>query len=175
MKNFLFYFAATGWTLGLIVHLLSIADFDVTEKVPIVWGLHIGIFAVWIPAVLNLRSNEELKSYRQTNMRNRMNPIGFYKIIFRQTPTWLIIIAMGSFVYAFINFMLFMGSQSGVADIKEGQYILQNHGLIIKTLTEQEYHHFKANEVRGFSGHWLAFYGIAAAILFPFNEESINE
>ena len=37
MKKFLFYFAVTGWTLGLIVHLLSIADFDITDKVPFVW------------------------------------------------------------------------------------------------------------------------------------------
>jgi len=63
--------------------------------------------------------------------------------------------------------MLFAISQSGVPDIKNEQYILQNHGQLIRILTEQEYHHYKANEVRGFSGHWIAFYGIAMAVLFP--------
>lgn len=175
MKKFLFYFAVTGWILGLIVHLLSLADFDITDKVPFVWVLHIGIFVVWFPAVLDLNKNEELKAYEQSGILNRMNPLEFYKIIFRQTPTWLAVIAIGGLYYAGINFILFMTSQLGVPDIKDGQYILHNHGQLIKNLTEQEYHHYKANEVRGFSGHWLAFYGVAAAVLFPFNRQTINE
>ena len=175
MKKILFYFAVTGWTLGLIVHLLSLADLDVTDKVPFVWILHIGIFVVWLPTVLELKKNKELKAYQQSGMLNRMNPLGFFKIIFQQTPTWLTIIAIGGFFYAGINFIMFMNSQHGVPEIKDGQYILSNHGQLIKTLTEQEYHHYKANEVRGFSGHWILFYGVAAAILFPFNRQTTNE
>jgi hypothetical protein len=171
MKKFLFYFAVTGWTLGLIIHILSIADFDITEKVPFVWLLHIGIFAVWISAIRELTKNEEFQAFQQSGMLNKMDYLGFYKIIFKQTPTWLTIIAIGGIFYAFINFMLFFISQIGTPDIKDGQYILHSHGQLIKTLTEQEYHHYKANEVRGFSGHWLAFYGIAAAILFPFGKK----
>ena len=170
MKKYLFYFAVTGWVLGLIVHLLSLADVDITEKAPFVWGLHVGIFVVWFPAILELKNNEELKTYQHSGILKRMNPFGFFKIIFKQTPAWLSIIAIGCFFYAIINFMLFMTSQPGVPDIKDGQYILQNHGHLIKTLTEQEYHHYQANTVRGFSGHWLAFYGLAAAVLFPFNK-----
>lgn len=169
MKKYLFYFAVTGWALGLIVHILSVADFDITEKVPFVWVLHIGIFVVWIPAILELRKNEELKTHQQNGRRNKTTAFEFIKIIFRKAPAWLTIIAIGGFFYAFINFIFFMNASNGVPDIKDGQYILHNHGQLIKTLTEQEYHHFKANEVRGFSGHWLAFYGLAAAILFPFN------
>ncbi|MES1181693.1 MAG: hypothetical protein ABUL44_02765 [Flavobacterium sp.] len=61
MKKFLFYFAITGWTLGLIVHLLSLADYDITDKVPFVWVLHIGIFVVWLPVVLDLKKMKILK------------------------------------------------------------------------------------------------------------------
>jgi len=175
MKKFLFYFAVTGWTLGLIVHLLSLADIDIKDKVPFIWVLHIGIFVVWLPTVFDLNKNEELREYQQSGSLNKMNPVEFYKIIFRQTPTWLTIIAIGGFFYAIINFMLFMTSQHGTPGIQDGQYILHNHGQLLKTLTEQEYHHFKANEVRGFSGHWIAFYGIAAAVLFPFNRQTTNE
>jgi hypothetical protein len=174
MKKFLFYFAITGWIMGLIVHLLSVADYDVTKKIPFVWILHIGIFVVWLPTILTLRNNEELKAYQQAAKEKQKNPIVLMKIIFRQAPTWLSIIAAGGFFYAFINFMLFMASQDGVPSIKDGQFILHNHGQLIKTLTEQEYNHYKANEVRGFSGHWLAFYGVAAAILFPFKRQATN-
>ena len=175
MKKFLFYFAATGWTLGLIVHILSLADYDVEDKVPFVWILHLGIFVVWLPTILNLRKNEEFIAYRKSKMMNRMNPFGFLKIIFKQTPIWLRIIAIGGFLYAGINFMLFITSQHGTPGIQDGQYILHNHGYVIKTLTEQEYHHYKANIVRGFSGHWLVFYGLAAAVLYPFNKQKTDQ
>ena len=169
MKKFLFYFALTGWTLGLIVHILSLSDIDVTEKVPFVWLLHIGIFIVWLPIVLDLKKNEELQEYQKSEMLNRMNPIGFFKIIFKETPTWMTIIAGAGFFYAIINFLLFFASHGGTPDIKDGQFILQNHGQLIKTVTEQEYYHYKANEVRGFSGHWIFFYGFATAVLYKFS------
>ncbi|MDW7695837.1 hypothetical protein R9C00_25195 [Flammeovirgaceae bacterium SG7u.111] len=170
MKKPLFFLAVTGWVLGLTVHLLSVANIDLTEKAPYVWLLHIGIFAVWLPAVLELRNNKEFKKYRDEATNDSMNPVAFYKLIFSKTPTWFAILALGGFAYAMINFMLFITSQAGVPDIQEGQYVLHNHGEILRTITEQEYHHYKANEVRGFSGHWMAFYGMAAAILFPFKK-----
>jgi hypothetical protein len=43
MRKFLFYFAVTGWILGLIVHLLSLGDIDVREEIPFVgttFGIH---------------------------------------------------------------------------------------------------------------------------------------
>lgn len=174
MKTVLFFFAVTGWILGLIVHLLSVADIDVVDKVPFVWVLHVGIFAVWLPSILEMRKNVELKTYLQSGAINRMNPFGFYKIIFKQTPTWLTVIAVIGILYALINFALFMASQPGSTSIRDGQYILHNHGQLIKILTEQEYHHYQANQLRGFSGHWLFFYGLAAAILYPFNKRTTS-
>lgn len=171
MKKIIFYIAITGWTLGLIVHLLSIADVDVTEKFPYIWLLHLGIFVVWLPTVLDMKKNKELIEFKQSGMLNRMNPFEFFKIIFKDKPIWLTVMAAGGFIYALINFALFMSSQIGVPTVENGQYILQNHGQLIKAITAIEYHHYKANELRGFSGHWLAFYGIAAAVLFPFGQE----
>jgi hypothetical protein len=81
MKKFLFYFAVVCWTLGLLIHLLSLADTDITDKVPFVWLLHLGIFIVWLPIVYYLRSNEELNRY-QSQIPNNLNPFGLLKIIF---------------------------------------------------------------------------------------------
>jgi hypothetical protein len=169
MKKALFYLALTCWMLGLLIHLLSIADINVTEKVPFVWVLHLLIFVVWFPVVLDLKNNEELQEYQQAGMLNRMSPIDFFKIAFKETPTWMSVIAVGGFLYAVVNFILFITSQGGTPDIVNGQYVLQNHGQIIETLTEQEFQHYKANEVRGFSGHWILFYGIATAILYKYS------
>jgi hypothetical protein len=167
MKKYLFYFAAICWILGLIVHIQSLIGINVTEQFPYIWLLHVGIFVVWIPVVLDLNKNDE---YREAQ-RNRANPLKSISIIFKDVPQWLKILALVGFVYAIINFLLFMATQSGTPDFREGQYILHNRGEVIKILTEQEYHHYKANEVRGFSGHWLAFYGMAMALLYKYRNK----
>jgi hypothetical protein len=174
MRKFLFYFAATGWTLGLTAHLLSIADIDVQEKVPYIWILHIGIFIVWLPTIFDLRKNEDLKAYQKAGMLNSLNPFGVFKVIFKNTPNWLKMIAIIGFYYAFVNFvyLVFMTSSVGTPDIKDGQFTLQDHGQFIRTLTSREYHHYKAAEMRLFSGHWIAFYGLAMAVLYPVKKQS---
>lgn len=171
MKKFLFYFAVTGWFLGLIVHLLSVAGIDVTDTIPFVWILHIGIFVVWLPIGINLKNNEEYKAFQQARMQNKANLLELYKVLFRQTPKWLTIVAVGGFFYSIINFILFMIPQFGSPEANDGHYFLSNHGQQLKDLTEQEFHKYNANEMRGFSGHWIAFYGIAVALLFPFKRQ----
>lgn len=161
--------------MGLVVHLLTVADVDVTAKVPLVWVLHSGIFVVWLPAILTLKNSRVARDFQKAGTLNTMNPVALLKMMFHNTPTWLAVIAIAGLLYAPINFMVFIASQTGVPDIHNGQYILHNHGQLIKTLTEQEYHHYRANELRGFSGHWLAFYGMAAAILFPFGKRKDTE
>ncbi|MGO4703257.1 hypothetical protein [Dyella sp. 2RAB6] len=38
-----------------------------------------------------------------------------------------------------------------------------NHGQLIREISATEYAGFKAEEVRGFSGHWMVFYFVPAA------------
>jgi len=174
MRKFLFYFAVTGWILALIVHFLSLVNLDVTEKVPFIWLLHLGIFVVWIPIVLDRKINEDFKALKNSNIGKRMSPFALFKVIVRNTPTWLTIVAIVGFYYAILNFVLFIFSQPGTPSIKGGQFVLENHGQLIRTLTQKEYHHYKANDIRGFSGHWIAFYGVAMAVLFPSERQAQN-
>lgn len=163
LQKGLFYFTLACWTLSLLANLFAMADFDVMEKFPFVWFLHIGVFIVILSAIFILRKSPELQDQQIRN-----NPLRVLGTILKGTPYWLIAIAVGGFIYAGINFSLFANSQIGTPEIKDGQFILQEHGKFIKTITELEYHHYKANIVRGFSGHWIAFYGIGLALLFPF-------
>lgn len=169
MKKFLFYLALTGWLLSLAVHLLSIAGIDTTGKMPFVWLLHIGIFAVWIAVVLDLINNEELKQFKQSNPGTKKKSFAAFKIIFKDAPGWMQIVVIVSFIYMPINLFLFSTTQNGSPDFRDGQYILHNRGEIISTITEQEYHRYKAREIRGFSGHWIFFYAVATAVLFKYS------
>lgn len=168
LKKIFFYLAVAGWVLSLTVHLLSVVDIDAREQLPFIWLLHVGIFVVWIPSILELRKNKELAKAKETKLSS--NEI--QKILFKNIPRPVKLIGLIGFVYAIINFALFAFNQSGTPVIKNGEYSLESHGQFIKNITEQEYHHYKAMGIRGFSGHWIAFYGLAALFLYPFKKEA---
>ena len=65
--------------------------------------------------------------------------------------------------YALVNFALFMIGNQGNPSMSHGKYLLLDHGRLIHELSASQYAASKANEVRGFSGHWLVFYGVPAA------------
>ncbi len=140
--------AAVGFVLALIVHGMTCAGIDVTGRFPAAWLLHLGIFVVFLPFVFALRA-------KQGTMPR--TPWGF----FADRPAWVQWLAGAAFIYTFFNF--FTAFQSGgTPDIRNGEYVLHNHGRIIRHLTEAEYHQERARVARGFSGHWLLFYLIPA-------------
>jgi len=165
MKTALFWMAVTGWTLGLTVHLLSVFNIDVEDKVPFIWLLHFGIFLVWIPTVSMLKKTGELNTASS-------GPWSLFYTLRQKAPDWVAAIAIGGLIYAVINFLLFIYMQGGggTPAVNNGHYYLHNHGTRIRDITEHEYYHYRALTVRGFSGHWMAFYGMAAAFLYPFKK-----
>jgi hypothetical protein len=149
--NRLFALAALlGFMLSLIVHVTALFGIDVSAQVPYVWFLHVGIFVVFVPFVLMSRkvlgTNPSVAQIRET------------------FPGWVVAVGGVIFAYAIINFLLFMvGTHGGSPSIHDGKFILQDHGRLIREITASEYASFKANEIRGFSGHWLVFYFVPFA------------
>jgi hypothetical protein len=163
MKKALFYIAAGGWVISLLVHLLALGGVDVQESVPFVFLLHFGIFVVAIPTVI-------LQKVKQSALPK---PASRFSLLaeFQHAPLAVKVLAAAGFVYAIINFGLFMAAYPGSPSIHDGQYVLMNHSEFIRTLSAAEYHHARAMELRGFSGHWIAFYGVFAAGLYPPRKE----
>jgi hypothetical protein len=160
--------AAIGLILGLIVHMTSVMGIYIEDKVPYIWSLHVAIFVVWLPAVLELRKNPELK---HSDVKTQQNPVKIFKLIFKDTPRPVMLLSILFLAYAMINIWLVMLTGEGAtADIIDGKYVLHNHGDIVKELTEKEYYRYEASTLRGFSGHWMAFYGLAMGILWPKKE-----
>jgi len=168
MKKIFCFIAGLGLILGLIVHIVSLSGIYIGNKIPFVLSLNIAILIVWIPAMLELTKDPELKQLR---LQGNKNPLEFLRIIFKNTPKPMVIMILVFFIYMGINFFLFLNfSGGGVPEIMNGKYVIQNHGSIIKELSEIEYLKMQANEIRGFSGHWMAFYSIAMGILWPSKE-----
>ena len=54
-------------------------------------------------------------------------------------------------------------SSDGTPAIKAGQYVLKNHGRIVRPLSLAEYTSLRAQVIRGFSGYWMVFYFLGFA------------
>lgn len=145
MTRILGFIALLGLMLSAAAHAAALSGIDVAARIPAVWGLHAGVFVVFFPFVLFSRRTFGTKpSWQQLRAA---------------CPPWLFAAGIALFVYAGINFFLFMQiTEGGNPVIENGKYLLKEHGSLIRELTPAEYGAHRANEVRGFSGHWMVFY-----------------
>lgn len=123
--------AAAGLFLSVAVHIAAILSVQVPGG-NTVWGLHIGIFVVWLPTVLVFA--------RMSRFANQKN---LWKVALSGCPVWMRRTLYALFAYATINFAFFMLSSG-------------SRGTGIASGTE----------IRGFSGHWMVFYGTAFATMY---------
>ena len=142
--------ALAGFSVSLAVHVSALFGVDVSAKIPFIWLLHVGIFVVFIPFVLS--------------SRKVLGESPTFAEIRTAFPAWVLVLGGVIFAYAVINFLLFaFATEGGGPSIRDGKFILQSHGRLIREISPTEYAAFKANQVRGFSGHWLVFYYVPFA------------
>ncbi len=157
----LYYIAISGFVVSLLIHIISLTGYNQNNSIPFIWIIHIFVFVVFIPGILKISRYDRIKQKNRKLIENVKN-------LTAGVPKIISIIALISFFYAIMNFMAFIVlSEGGGPNIIDGEYVLSNHGDIIRTLTEKEYFLFQANELRGFSGHWMLFYSISVLMLYP--------
>jgi hypothetical protein len=117
---------------------------DKMEKWPFV--LHGGIFLLFLPMV-----TIEYPAIKAN--------VFFWKEFERGKPRWLHSAIYASFVLFVIIFVLFaVLSRVASPEIQNGQYVLNDHGNIIRVLSETEYLRLKGWELRMFASGWMCFY-----------------
>ncbi len=147
--------AALGFIASLLAHVSTFAGFN-PGAIGGIWGLHIGIFVVFLPAIL---CGKKFEAQNPTK--------DFWQVALQHSPAWLRVMVGLFFAYAFFNFFftIFVLLEGGGPHIVDGQYVLSNHGEIIRQLTQAEYIKCHAYEIRLFSGHWMCFYLSSFAVL----------
>jgi hypothetical protein len=84
-------------------------------------------------------------------------------MLFENTPKWLKGVTIVFFAYAFVNFFLFITAHNQqVQNMRD----LQIPGQAIRS------HPPDALMLRGFSGHWMFFFCLAVAGLYPPKKEN---
>jgi len=133
--TFFMVLAALGFALSLLVHGGALLGIDLFGSCT--WGLHVGIFVVWFPAVLV--SCHLTKDFKRKD---------FWKAALRGCPSWMRWNTYLFFGYALFNFFftLFLLSRGEKAAVSDS-------GPVLLAL-------------RLFSGHWMGFYSAAFAILY---------
>lgn len=86
------FLAAVGLILSIWVHIGALLGRRVAPE-EYFWGLHLGIFVVFFPAVLSLNGNHE-----------GIGRKGDWKVMLRFAPPWMFYIVNVFFAYAFLNF-----------------------------------------------------------------------
>ena len=87
--------SATGLLLSIATHVASLLGLTVPGG-GLVWSLHIGIFVVWLPAVL--------VAYRINRGRPQSE---LWKNVLSGVPKWMRYAVYVLFAYAIANFVLF--------------------------------------------------------------------
>ena len=137
--------ALVGLTCALAVHALTFIPFRIDTDMPQVWLLHLGVFVVFLPLVFALR-----RAYGENLSKAQL-----YSIL----PRWANTLVILTFAYVFLNFALFIfRTEGGSPEVRDGFYVLQSHGKVIRELSYAEFKLYQAYVLRGFSGHWLVFY-----------------
>lgn len=98
-RPFLWLFAGLA-LIGLILSLFVHVNALMGNRMPsMFWGLHVGIFVVWFPAVFVAQ-----KRVGSTHRKD------FWKAVLKGAPVWMRYMIYTFFFYAFASFFLFMGN-----------------------------------------------------------------
>lgn len=162
-KNYVFIAAVISAIVSILIHILCIAGYTPLTGVKAVWVMHVIIFPVWGYAIWYL--NNLLLPYKNGNTKPGI--VGYFKIVFKGLPVWVGVLGIVLFYYAPVNFVICMLQMPGTPAIIGGQYVLHNHGKDLVILTQQQYYLALLNELRMFSGNWIAFYSTAVVLLYP--------
>lgn len=144
MIRIIFLYSLLGFCASLIVHGAAIIENNLVKS-DWLYILHGAVFVAFIPFVICISLG-----------RTKENPFRGLTQYVHGRP---LVIGFLLLAYIWVNFMVFMAkSDGGVPDIWDGDYVLHSHGKLLKYITESDYVSYKFNTLRGFSGHWLAFF-----------------
>lgn len=137
-------YAAIGLVLSLAVHLLSFWGIQPGGSM-LFFGLHIGIFPLWIPVVLIGNAlTGGMPGQNSWSVGYSRNSWGAWNSMFSGCPAWMKYMTYGFGIYAVVNFLIF------VAIAPSGKTAGGAPSAVV-------WH--------GFSGHWMLFYSAGLAMI----------
>jgi hypothetical protein len=132
--------SALGLGLSVVSHVCALAGVD-GPLGDLTFGLHIGIFVVWLPTIW----------FSRKLVGDNVPRSDAWKASLRGCPPWMRYALYGLFGYAILNFAAFF-----VFNVASGPAGRRSGGPMPPSV------------VRGFSGHWMMFYAAAFAVTYSY-------
>jgi hypothetical protein len=150
--------ALLGLGFSLAVHLSTFTS-NRPPMMSQVWPLHVAIFVVFVPMIIAQKRWGDPSSAKKRGSMGDM---------FSMTPKWMRIAFTICFFYAIANFVIFMVREQRAGKVRNenGKHVLVRDRQAVRELSEEEYRVHEARVARGFSGHWLIFYGASVLGLY---------
>lgn len=139
---FLFYLSVFGLTLSLLAHVVTFFGFNLAEYFPLIWGLHLGIFVIALPAIFMEPIVSASRS--ATGSHNLMLPV---PLKFKKILKWYSWYLGLNFI---VGILFSVGTNEAVNENKESWAQVFNLHLV--------------------STFWIYFYLLFAVILWYHNE-----
>jgi hypothetical protein len=147
------WIAAAVLLVSAAAHASTFLGIDPIAMWPGVMLIHLAIFPPFFAALYYAPRSAGKEQRHQDN-------------VIAAAPAWLRILAGVCFIYAFVNFGIFIVlSEGGGPHERDGRYFIMSHGTVLRELSEAEFHQHQAYEVRGFSGHWMLFSSASLMVL----------
>jgi hypothetical protein len=149
--HILLFLALIGFALSATAHIATFFNIIPSWE----WLADIGIFVVFPIGLL-----VSLYAFKADSAGE------FQKAISRKVPRVALLI-VPLMIYAALNFciVVFYLNEGGVPSRGDDGFVLRNHGIIIRHLTEAEYYRHKRYEARLSSGHDMFFYCFAGVTI----------
>lgn len=148
LRRILALISASGLAASLAIYVASYTGSTMDGLFRWVIILHIGVFFFYCRYIYRTNSALRRASF-------------FWKEFGRGMPKWVVptINSLGAFFI--IHFIVFLWlSHAASPEIKDGNYVLNNHGHILRMITKSEYLRLKGGELRLFATGWIFFYFI---------------
>ena len=160
-RRFLAVISICGLALSVVAYIGSFIGTTMDGIFRWAIVLHVGIFVLLLP----------MYGVEYTALKNRSF---FWKGFAQAMPRWVVPCVKVLGVFFFVHFVLFLvQSHAAAPEIKNGEYVLNDHGRLVKILTQGEYLGLKGAELRLFATAWMFFYFVPAMYWwFPRNRYS---
>ena len=143
-----------------VVHFVTFAPINIADAFPPIYLLHVGIFALIIPIVFIERVLKNSPSVTKSGSPNDE------MVDNASDPGWFMFTCLILGAYAALNFLIFFLTYEGNPKFEAGLFWLEDHGKVIREISQAEYDAVSAKRLHGFSGHWLVFYFYIAGSSF---------
>lgn len=140
------------------VFIASFNGINLSNLLPYVSILNIGIFVVLTPAIYIAKDHPRISMHNDNDDGISLTPF------IKSAPILIIILLLLSFIFAVYGFASSLMLNSGSVEFVNGNYILKINDNI-KFISENEYNKLNLEGFKKFSSAWLIFYSIGILII----------